>query len=87
MQFEETFVQPAENVNLYLGTANFLEAAKASGMQPSQLIKIRQNLENRPLSFDECIEWARLRFQEEYNSEIRQLLHSLPRDMVSFRTW
>lgn len=52
-------------------------------MQPSQLVKIRESLENRPLSFEQCIEWARLKFQEEYNNDIRQLLHSLPRDMVS----
>jgi hypothetical protein len=83
MQFDEAFVKPAENVNLYLGTSNFLEAAKASGMQPSQLVQIRTNLENRPLSFEQCIDWARLKFQEEYSNEIQQLLHSLPRDMVS----
>lgn len=82
-QFDESFVKPAENVNLYLGTSNFLEAAKASGMQPSQLIQIRQNLENRPLSFEQCIEWARQKFQDEYSNEIQQLLYSLPRDMVS----
>lgn len=51
-------------------------------MQPSQLVKIRQSLENRPLSFEQCIEWARMKFQEEYNNDIRQLLYSLPRDMV-----
>lgn len=51
-------------------------------MQPSQLVKIRQSLENRPLSFEQCIEWARLKFQEEYNNDIQQLLYSLPRDMV-----
>lgn len=82
-QFEEAFIKPAENVNLYLGTSNFLEAAKASGMQPSQLAQIRTNLENRPLSFEQCIEWARLKFQEEYSNEINQLLHSLPRDMIT----
>lgn len=82
-QFEEAFVKTAENVNLYLGTANFLEAAKASGMSPSQLVQIRTNLENRPLSFEQCIEWARLKFQEEYGNSIKQLLFSLPKDMVT----
>lgn len=83
MQFDETFVKPAENVNLYLSTPNFLEAAKSSGMQPSSLVQIRTNLENKPLTFEQCIEWARLKFQDEYSNEIKQLLYSLPKDMVS----
>lgn len=82
-QFDEAFVKPAENVNLYLGTPNFVEAAKSSGMQPSQLVQIRTNLENKPLTFEQCIEWARLKFQDEYHNEIKQLLHSLPRDMIT----
>ena len=82
-QFKGTFTEPAENVNLYLGTSNFLQLAKDQGMQPSQINMIRASLENRPLSFEQCIEWARLKFQDEYSNEIRQLLHSLPRDMVT----
>ena len=82
-QFKSTFTEPAENVNLYLGTSNFLQLAKDQGMQPNQVNMIKDSLENRPLSFEQCIEWARLKFQDEYNNEIRQLLHSLPRDMIT----
>lgn len=55
-------------------------------MLKAQVLQIRESLENRPLSFEQCIEWARLRFQQEYNNEIRQLLFSLPLDMVSAAT-
>lgn len=81
--FDGYFVKPAENVNLYLSTPNFLEAAKTAGFQIDQLKQIQDNLVNRPLGFDQCIEWARLKFEEEYNNEIRQLLHSLPRDLLT----
>ena len=52
-------------------------------MLPYQLHQIKDNLLNRPLSFEQCVEWARLKFEHEYHNEIVQLLFSLPRDMVS----
>ena len=70
-------------VNSYLSQPNFVEAARASG-ETGQLLKIRSYLvENKPLGFDECVSWARQMFEQEYNNEIRQLLHSLPKDLVS----
>jgi ubiquitin-activating enzyme E1 len=80
--FDDYFVKPAESVNMYLSQPNFLESAKATGIQPEQVRQIAANLNDRPLRFDQCITWARLKFEEDYNNEIRQLLHSLPRDMV-----
>jgi ubiquitin-activating enzyme E1 len=32
------------------------------------------------LSFDECIVWARLQFEDLFNNSIQQLLFSLPKD-------
>jgi ubiquitin-activating enzyme E1 len=82
-RFEELFQKPAEVVNSYLSQPNFIEAAKTSG-ETAQLLKIRSYLvENKPLGFDECITWARQQFETEYNNEIRQLLFSLPKDLVS----
>lgn len=60
-----------------------MEAAKTSG-ETGQLLKIRSYLvDNKPLGFEECIVWARNQFEIEYNNEIRQLLFSLPKDLVS----
>ena len=82
-RFEEYFEKPAEVVNSYLSQPNFVESAKASG-ETAQLLKIRSYLvDNRPLGFDECIAWARQQFELEYNNEIRQLLHSLPKDLIT----
>lgn len=81
--FNDYFTAPAEAVNTYLSQPNFLETAKATGVQPDQIKQIHSNLVDRPLGFDQCIAWARLKFEEDYASEIKQLLHSLPRDLVT----
>lgn len=81
-RFEEYFEKPAEVVNSYLSQPNFIEAAKQSG-ETSQLVKIKSFLvDNKPLGFDECIVWAREQFETEYGNEIKQLLYSLPKDLV-----
>ncbi|CAD6890696.1 unnamed protein product [Tilletia laevis] len=83
-QFDEQFVKPAESVNLYLTTPNFLEAAAGAGSPREQLVQIKEYLvDNRPLSFEACVEWARLKFEEHYNNNIQQLLFSLPADSVT----
>ncbi|KAK4706052.1 ubiquitin-activating enzyme E1, partial [Phenoliferia sp. Uapishka_3] len=82
-RFEEYFEKPAEVVNSYLSQPNFIEAAKTSG-ETNQLLKIRSYLvENKPLGFDECIVWARQQFEIEFGNEIKQLLHSLPKDLMT----
>ncbi|GAA5909138.1 E1 ubiquitin-activating protein UBA1 [Sporobolomyces salmoneus] len=82
-RFEEYFTKPAEVVNSYLSQPNFIEQAKVSG-ETNQLLKIRSYLvENKPLGFDECIVWARQQFETEYGNEIKQLLYSLPKDLVT----
>ena len=34
----------------------------------------------RPNSYDDCVAWARLFFQEQYHNQIAQLLHNFPAD-------
>ncbi|KAN0062349.1 E1 ubiquitin-activating protein [Thecaphora frezii] len=84
-QFDEFFLKPSENVNQYLTTPDYLETTLKSGSgQREQLEQIKQFLvDQRPLSFEACIAWARLKFEENYNNTIRQLLHSLPEDAVT----
>ena len=38
---------------------------------------------NKPLTLEECIVWARLQFERDYNNDIRQLLFSLPKDSLT----
>lgn len=82
-KFDEFFVNPPTNVNLYLSAPNFVEQLKASGQQLDQLKTVRKYLvSERPRSFEECIEWARLKFEDDYVNEIKQLLYNLPKDQV-----
>ena len=57
---------------------------KYSGQQKEQIDQIVSFLvTHKPLTFEECIVWARLQFERDYNNDIRQLLFSLPKDAVT----
>ncbi len=85
--FDALFVNPPTNVNLYLTQPNFVETTlKSAGQQYEQVKQIQDYLvTKRPRSFEECVEWARLQFEENYANEIKQLLYNLPKDQV--RLW
>ncbi|CED85480.1 ubiquitin activating enzyme [Phaffia rhodozyma] len=84
-RFNALFVDPATNVNLYLSQPNFVETTlKNSGQHNEQLNQIQEYLvKDKPLSFEECVRWARLKFENDYGSEIKQLLYSMPKDAVT----
>jgi ubiquitin-activating enzyme E1 len=79
------FVKPVESANQYLSEPNYLEnSLKYSGQSHDHVSQIVSYLvTNKPLTFEECIVWARLQFEEKYNNAIQQLLHSLPKDHVT----
>ena len=82
--FNDLFVDPPKAVNSYLSEPNFVEDLKHTGQQRQQLSQIVSYLvKNKPLTFEECIVWARLQFEEKFNNDIRQLLFSLPKDHVT----
>ncbi|PPQ99897.1 hypothetical protein CVT24_009578 [Panaeolus cyanescens] len=84
-QFDNLFVKPVQAANAYLSEPNYLESTlKYSGQQHEQVGQIVSFLvTNKPLTFEECIAWARLQFERDYNNDIRQLLFSLPKDAVT----
>ncbi|KAI0033358.1 ubiquitin activating enzyme [Vararia minispora EC-137] len=84
-EFDSLFVNPARAVNSYLSEPNFLEnTLKYSGQQKEQIEQIVSYLvTNKPLTFEECIVWARLQFEEKYNNVIQQLLYSFPKDATT----
>ncbi|ORX36807.1 putative ubiquitin activating enzyme [Kockovaella imperatae] len=83
--FDSLFVNPPTTVNLYLSQPDFVESTlKSSGQHFDQLKQIEKYLvKERPTSFAQCIEWARLQYEENYVNEIRQLLFNLPKDQVN----
>jgi len=78
-------VKPVQSANAYLSEPDYVETTlKHGGSQSEQLAQIRDYLvRHKPLTFDECITWARLKFEYYYNNEIQQLLYSLPIDAVT----
>ncbi|EPS43694.1 hypothetical protein H072_2288 [Dactylellina haptotyla CBS 200.50] len=83
--FDASFVNPAQSVNLYLSQPSFIESTlKQSGNQKEILETIRDYLANdKPLTFEQCIEWGRLKFEKLFNNDIQQLLHVFPKDSVT----
>ncbi|RSH82231.1 hypothetical protein EHS25_005941 [Saitozyma podzolica] len=66
--FDALFVNPPTTVNLYLSQPNFVETTlKSSGQHHDQLKQIEKYLvKERPMSFEECVMWARLQFENDY---------------------
>lgn len=82
--FDSLFVNPPSTVNLYLSQPNFVETTlKSSGQHHEQLRQIEKYLVGRPTTFAECVQWARLQYENDYHNEISQLLFNLPKDQVN----
>jgi ubiquitin-activating enzyme E1 len=81
-KFDDYFVTPATLVNNYLSEPDFVEGSlKNAGQAREQIETIVAYLNtDKPLTFEDCIVWARLQFEEKFGNEIKQLLHSFPKD-------
>ncbi|KAF2162515.1 hypothetical protein M409DRAFT_27139 [Zasmidium cellare ATCC 36951] len=80
--FHTLFAGPAEIVNTYITSKDYLGSAlKQSGNEKQTLETLRDFLvTEKPESFDDCIEWARTQFEKQYNNAIQQLLYNFPKD-------
>lgn len=83
--FESSFVKSAETVNLFLTQPNYLQnTLKQSGNEKPTLEMLVDYLTNdRPLTFEDCVEWARRLLEKNFNHAIQQLLFNFPKDSVS----
>lgn len=83
--FDTNFVKSAETVNLYLTQPNFVESSlKQAGNEIATLETLRDYLKNeRALTFEDCVSWARMLFEKQYNNTIQQLLFNFPKDSVT----
>ncbi|XP_023135555.3 ubiquitin-like modifier-activating enzyme 1 isoform X1 [Amphiprion ocellaris] len=90
-QFEGLFKQTPENVNLFLRDSAFVERTLSHG--DAEALEILGGVWNslegmaaggqRPSSWEDCVNWARLKWETVYNNDIRQLLHCFPPDEVT----
>ncbi|KAI9732305.1 MAG: E1 ubiquitin-activating protein [Cirrosporium novae-zelandiae] len=80
--FQAYFVGPPETVNLFLTQPDYIDKTlKKAGNEKQTLEQLRDFLvTDKPLSFDDCVIWARQRFEKQYNNDIQQLLYNFPKD-------
>ncbi len=80
--FHGFFHNIPEQVNLYLTSPSFIDHLLKSPNIVSQNEIIEQVslalLAERPNSFDDCIVWARFKFEELFSNSIQQLLFNFP---------
>ncbi|CAH2048911.1 unnamed protein product, partial [Iphiclides podalirius] len=84
-EFEGLFRQAAEHAAQYVSDPHFLERTiKLPGSQPLDAIEsVRNAINERPLSFEDCVTWARLHWEAQYSNQIKQLLFNFPPDKPS----
>ncbi|XP_034633197.1 ubiquitin-like modifier-activating enzyme 7 isoform X3 [Trachemys scripta elegans] len=73
-EFDGLFKVPAENVNKFLEDPAFLEVQRT--MQ--DLEGVRSSLQEKPRSWQDCVSWARQRWESLYHHTILNLLHAFP---------
>jgi len=83
--FEGLFKNQPESVNAFLTQPNFMESLEhqSSGVKLETLTNIKHLLLERPKSFEDCIIWARHKFEEYFTNNIQQLLYNFPKDMIT----
>lgn len=80
--FHTYFAGPAEIVNQYITQPNYLASAlKQSGNEKQTLETLRDFLvTEKPSTYEDCLFWARMQFEKQYNNAIQQLLYNFPKD-------
>ncbi|XP_073325275.1 ubiquitin-like modifier-activating enzyme 1 [Pagrus major] len=89
--FEGQFKQTPENTNLFLRDEGFVERTLGHGDAEALEVLggVWSTLENvndggqRPTSWNDCVSWARCKWETLYNNDIRQLLHCFPAEEVT----
>merc|ERR1719244_1541832 len=87
-QFEGLFKNTADSCNQYITDPSFdkyLEGLK--GSEPMNTMQTIQDylVKNKPKvgNFDDCIKFARMRFQQMYHDNVKQLLFNFPADQTT----
>ncbi|OHS99360.1 Ubiquitin-like modifier-activating enzyme 1 [Tritrichomonas foetus] len=85
-QFGGLFEQQPQSVNALLKELDYIKKMTQSDqgallmtLQAAKAFFITEKCEN----FDDCVRWARLKFEEYFNYKIRDLQHQFPEDAIS----
>ncbi|CAL8381639.1 unnamed protein product [Boreogadus saida] len=92
-QFEGWFKHVPENVNLFLRDPGFVE--RTLGRGEAEALEVlggvfgalrdggAQGHHHRPTRWEDCVRWARCRWESLFSNELRQLLHCFPADQLT----
>ncbi|KAG2392698.1 hypothetical protein C9374_011423 [Naegleria lovaniensis] len=82
--FEGFFNKVPNDVNTYLSKTDYIKELDSLASKKAVLESVYESLvSNKPLSFEDCISWARLKFEQLFRNNIMQLLYNFPLDMVT----
>uniref|UniRef100_A0A2S2NJW1 E1 ubiquitin-activating enzyme n=1 Tax=Schizaphis graminum TaxID=13262 RepID=A0A2S2NJW1_SCHGA len=83
--FEGLFKQTPENVKQFLEDPTFIDRTnRLPGLQPVEIMdSVRSSVAERPKNVDDCIEWARKHFEDQFTNQIKQLLFNFPPDQTT----
>ncbi|CAL8353774.1 unnamed protein product [Gadus morhua 'NCC'] len=90
-QFEGWFKHVPENVNLFLRDPGFVEQTLGRG--EAEALEVLGGVfgalrdggaqGHRPTCWEDCVHWARCRWESLFSNELRQLLHCFPADQLT----
>ncbi|EQC27114.1 ubiquitin-activating enzyme E1 [Saprolegnia diclina VS20] len=81
--FEGTFFQSPSDVNAYVSTPDFVAKLHAQNASAETFARLSSSLQAAPTSYDDCVAYARLEFEELFANSLKQLLHNFPLDQVT----
>ena len=85
-EFEGLFKSNALFAEQFLRSPQeFDESLKQPGTSQVEIMEAVKRIlvDERPKDFQDCVRWARLHFEEQYNNQIQQLLYNFPKDQVT----
>jgi len=83
--FSGLFTKDVELAHSYINQPTFGESLSkmSANDQLNALKAVKSYLVERPNSYEDCLKWARLKFQEWFTDNIKQLLHNFPVDLIT----
>lgn len=83
--FHQYFVAPADMANQYITQPDYLATAlKQTGTERYTLETLQEFfVTKKPKNYEDCLAWARLQFEEQYNNAMQQLLYNFPKDSTT----
>ncbi|XP_003746538.1 ubiquitin-like modifier-activating enzyme 1 [Galendromus occidentalis] len=85
-EFEGLFRTGAEYASQYIHDPDFhskaVKSPGAMGLEIYQSVK-KVLVDEKPSTFEDCVAWARLHFEDQYANQIKQLLHNFPKDQIT----